>query len=180
MSFAYGTDDNTINNTSKEILSSKWKLFSILMFTFALLILVIISVTTIILLDVSFGLFSSSSEIKNFCKTECQPKKFKNGAVAADTSECSKVGTEILKQNGNAVDAIIATTFCQSVVSPSSSGIGGGGILLVYNETTKEAIEYDFRDKAPLKSNKNMYNDNYMKAQRGIYAIAVPGELKGN
>eukprot|EP01080_Neovahlkampfia_damariscottae_P009134 gene9134-1223_t len=159
--------------------SPRWKLLFAIIFTFGLFLLVIFSVTTVILLDTNFGLFSPSNTVKNFCKTQCQPKKFKNGAVAADTSECSKVGAEILKNNGNAVDAIIATTFCQGVVSASSSGIGGGGILLVYNDTTKEAFEYDFRDKAPLKSHKNMFNDNYMKAQRGIYAIAVPGELKG-
>jgi gamma-glutamyltranspeptidase / glutathione hydrolase / leukotriene-C4 hydrolase len=59
---------------------------------------------------------------------------YPNAAVAADNQLCSEIGVSILKQNGSAVDAAIATTLCIGVVHPQSSGIGGGGFMLVYDK----------------------------------------------
>ena len=168
-----------IEEESNEKISTKWRLLFAIIFTFAILLLLLGALSTIIILDATIGLYKSPHSINNFCKIGCKPKSYSNGAVATDNAQCSKIGADILKKNGNAVDAIIATTFCQGVTSPVSSGIGGGGVLLFYNETSKQAIEYDFREKAPLKAHQDMYNDDYMKAQRGIHAIAVPGEVKG-
>ena len=59
-------------------------------------------------------------------------------AVATDTPLCSKIGTVTLKANGSAVDAAIAAMFCLGVVSMHSSGIGGGGVMLVYYLSIEE------------------------------------------
>ena len=48
-----------------------------------------------------------------------------NVAVASDIPECSEMGTNIMHEGGSAVDAVVATTLCAGVVSPSESGIGG-------------------------------------------------------
>ena len=38
------------------------------------------------------------------------------GAVASESSICSKIGTDVLKEGGNAADSLIATTFCVGVI----------------------------------------------------------------
>jgi hypothetical protein len=48
-----------------------------------------------------------------------------HGSVATDNPRCSVVGTEILKNGGNAVDAAVASTLCLGVVNPHVTGLGG-------------------------------------------------------
>lgn len=60
-----------------------------------------------------------------------------NGAVASDNKVCSVMGTKIMQeQDGNAVDAAVATALCLGVVNPASSGIGGGAFILVHADYT--------------------------------------------
>ena len=93
---------------------------------------------------------------------------YKRQAVATDTPPCSRIGEKMLKENGSAVDAAIAAMFCLGVVSMHSSGIGGGGIMLVYNRSLQEATVIDFRETASALSHKDMFKDNKEKAQKGI------------
>ncbi|XP_023326007.1 glutathione hydrolase 1 proenzyme [Eurytemora carolleeae] len=58
-------------------------------------------------------------------------KKYKLAAVAVDSLECSTVGRNILERGGNAVDAAVATLFCNGVVTSQSMGIGGGFIMTI-------------------------------------------------
>lgn len=44
--------------------------------------------------------------------------------MVSDDERCSNLGTEILKQGGNAVDASIAVAFCMGVVNPRITGLG--------------------------------------------------------
>jgi len=53
------------------------------------------------------------------------------GMVAADSSRCSEVGRDVLREGGNAADAAVAVGLCQGVVSPMSCGLGGGAFILV-------------------------------------------------
>jgi len=48
-----------------------------------------------------------------------------HGSVASDNVLCSQFGVDMLKMGGNAVDAAITTTLCNSVVLPHLSGLGG-------------------------------------------------------
>ena len=54
----------------------------------------------------------------------------------------------MLMNEGNAMDAAVATAFALAVVHPSAGNIGGGGFL-VYRSSQGEAAAYDFREKAP-------------------------------
>ena len=92
---------------------------------------------------------------------------YKRQAVATDTPQCSQIGQDILIANGSAVDAAIAAMLCLGVVSMHSSGLGGGGVMLVYNRSLQEASVIDFRETAPALAYRNMFKGNEMKAQKG-------------
>lgn len=56
----------------------------------------------------------------------------------------------MLRRGGHAVDAAVATALCLGVVCSMSSGIGGGGFMLVRSGLTLQTIALDFRETAPL------------------------------
>jgi gamma-glutamyltranspeptidase/glutathione hydrolase/leukotriene-C4 hydrolase len=72
-----------------------------------------------------------------------------HGTVAADDGRCSTIGRDALRRGGNAVDAAVATSLCLGVVSPASSGVGGGAFMLV-RLANGTAVVYDSRETAPL------------------------------
>lgn len=100
------------------------------------------------------------------------------GAVAADDGRCSEVGRDILMQDGNAVDAAVATALCLGVVGAASSGIGGGAFMIIRlaNGTT---TVLDMRERAPAAAYEDMYLDKPEAKFSGPLSVAVPGEVKG-
>jgi gamma-glutamyltranspeptidase/glutathione hydrolase len=108
-----------------------------------------------------------------------------NGVVAAAKPEASRVGVDVLKMGGNAVDAAVATGFALGVLEPNASGIGGGGFMVVKLANMKEAVVIDFRPTAPAAATPDMYKlDERGRAignasVEGGLASAVPGEVKG-
>ncbi|KAL5214522.1 hypothetical protein ABZP36_003674 [Zizania latifolia] len=101
-----------------------------------------------------------------------------HGAVAADDGRCSRIGRDALRDGGSAVDAVVASSFCLGVVSPASSGVGGGAFMLV-RLADGTATAYDSRETAPLAASKDMYGGNATLKARGALSIAVPGEIAG-
>jgi len=107
----------------------------------------------------------------------------KNGVVASASTYASQVGVEILKDGGNAVDASIATAFTLAVTWPFAGNIGGGGFMVIHTEEG-EVTTFDFREKAPLASSKDMFLDEKGKLKSGsnhntALAIGVPGTVAG-
>ena len=83
---------------------------------------------------------------------------YNHGAVASDSGVCSEIGVNAMKDKGTAVDAVIATMFCLGLIHPHSSGIGGGGFMLIYQRSKKKATFLDFRETAPAASTyENMF-----------------------
>ncbi|KAI2702137.1 transcriptional regulator family: Fungal Specific TF [Penicillium roqueforti] len=102
----------------------------------------------------------------------------KLGAVASESSICSRHGSDILEKGGNAADALVATQFCIGVVGMYHSGIGGGGFMLV--RSAKGDYEFiDFRETAPAAAFEDMYKGNEDASIYGGLASGVPGEVRG-
>lgn len=101
------------------------------------------------------------------------------GMVATDVDSCSSLGIEMLQLGGNAIDAAIAATLCLGVLSPASSGIGGGAFILFHNATTGTTRFFDSRETAPAAASPSMFDADPMLSQNGGLAIGVFAELKG-
>jgi len=105
------------------------------------------------------------------------------GAVAAEHRLASEAGVEILRAGGNAVDAAVAALLAGGVVNPSSSGLGGGGFMLVYVAKSASLRAIDFRESAPAGASRDMFvrdgRPDEAAAKHGGLAVAVPAEPRG-
>ncbi|XP_050429822.1 scoloptoxin SSD14-like isoform X2 [Adelges cooleyi] len=99
--------------------------------------------------------------------------------VVSNGEPCAQIGRNVLKNGGNAVEAIIATLICDGVHCPEYMGLGGGFLMTIYNGTTKTATSVNARESAPAAANETMFVNDSVKSQIGGLAIAVPGELQG-
>lgn len=75
----------------------------------------------------------------------------RHGVVATDDGRCSKIGMNVLRAGGHAVDASVAAALCLGVVSPASSGLGGGAFMLIRLASGKTQA-FDMRETAPMKA----------------------------
>jgi len=103
--------------------------------------------------------------------------------VVSARAEASQIASQIMKQGGNAFDAMVATEMALAVSYPFAGSLGGGGFM-VFRKADGEIGSLDFREKAPLASSKDMYldeNGNAIpeKSQVGSLAIGVPGTVAG-
>ncbi len=103
--------------------------------------------------------------------------------VVSAREEASKIGVEIMKQGGNAFDAMIATDLALLVSYPVAGNIGGGGFM-VFRMKDGTTGSLDFREKAPLAATKNMYLDadgtvNSDASKIGALAVGIPGTIAG-
>uniref|UniRef100_S4R7Y3 Glutathione hydrolase n=1 Tax=Petromyzon marinus TaxID=7757 RepID=S4R7Y3_PETMA len=109
-----------------------------------------------------------------------EPQVYYNGTVVSDVRLCSDIGTDILHKRGSSVDAAVATALCAGIVHPHSSGLGGGGVMLVHNikENTTRAI--DFWAVAPAEDLLfNNLNANLTLLTKAGLSVGVPGMIKG-
>src|SRR6058998_4458943 len=84
------------------------------------------------------------------------PVRAQKGMVASQNGIASRIGADVIKEGGTAVDAAVATAFALAVVHPTAGNIGGGGFV-VYRPAKGEPIAYDFREVAPAKASPTMF-----------------------
>lgn len=101
-----------------------------------------------------------------------------HGAVSCDVPECSDMGVDILRQGGNAADAAVTVALCIGSVNAFSSGIGGGGFMLV-RDNDGEGKFINCREMAPQGSDKHMFDGDSSSSKVGGLASGIPGELAG-
>lgn len=112
-----------------------------------------------------------------------EPVRARNVMVASTSEIASRVGADVMKRGGNAVDAAVAVGLALAVTWPSAGNLGGGGFMLVRKaDGTTEAIDY--RERAPLAAHRDMYLDaqgNVIKGMstEGYRAVGVPGTVAG-
>ena len=103
--------------------------------------------------------------------------------VVSAREEASQIGVEIMKQGGNAFDAMIATELALAVAYPYAGNIGGGGFM-VFRKSSGESGSLDYREKAPMQASSTMFLDEHGNVIKGMstetaYAIGVPGTIAG-
>ena len=123
-----------------------------------------------------------------FCSAGAQaasqaPVAAENGMVVSAQHLATKVGVDVLKDGGNAVDAAVAVGYALAVVYPAAGNLGGGGFMTIQLADGRKTF-LDFREKAPLAATANMYLDkdgNVIKgaSTTGHLAVGVPGTVSG-
>jgi gamma-glutamyltranspeptidase/glutathione hydrolase len=77
------------------------------------------------------------------------PVSSAGGVVASQSGTAARVGAEVLKAGGSAVDAVVATAFALAAVEPWNSGLGGIGFMVVHQAGVDHADIVDFGPVAP-------------------------------
>jgi gamma-glutamyltranspeptidase / glutathione hydrolase len=111
------------------------------------------------------------------------PVEAPRAMVASVRASASRVGVQIMKAGGNAVDAAVAVGFALAVVHPQAGNLGGGGFMLIRLADGKTHF-IDYRERAPASATANMYLDskgNVIEGASaiGYKAIGVPGSVAG-
>jgi gamma-glutamyltranspeptidase/glutathione hydrolase len=112
------------------------------------------------------------------------PKYGKAGMVAAQHLIAAEIGSDVLADGGNAVDAAVAVGFALAVTLPRAGNIGGGGFMLVYDADSDKTTAIDYREIAPLGATRDMFLDENGDADPKLprtshLASAVPGTVSG-
>lgn len=110
--------------------------------------------------------------------------KAKEFMVASANPHASQAGLDILKAGGSAADAAIAIQLMLGLVEPQSSGLGGGAILLYWDNSAKKLIALDGRETAPKAIKPEVFLDKegkplkFMDAVVGGRSVGTPGTVK--
>jgi gamma-glutamyltranspeptidase/glutathione hydrolase len=111
------------------------------------------------------------------------PVAAEKGMVVSAQHLATKVGVDILKRGGSAIDAAVAVGYALAVVYPAAGNLGGGGFMTIRFADGRKTF-LDFREKAPRAARRDMYLDKDGKIIKGLstvgwLAAGVPGTVSG-
>ncbi|MGV7091168.1 gamma-glutamyltransferase [Siccibacter turicensis] len=111
------------------------------------------------------------------------PVTAQQGMVASVDATATRVGVDILKQGGNAVDAAVAVGFALAVTHPQAGNLGGGGFMMLRTADGKTTA-IDFREMAPQQASRDMFlddkgNPDSKKSLTSHLATGTPGTVAG-
>jgi gamma-glutamyltranspeptidase / glutathione hydrolase len=106
-----------------------------------------------------------------------------NGMVVAQEARAARIGADILRQGGNAVDAAVAVGFALAVSYPRAGNIGGGGFMVIHRANGDD-VTIDYREAAPKAINAKSFLDEQgnadpQKSRTSALAVGVPGTVTG-
>ena len=114
-----------------------------------------------------------------------EPVRGRHGMVASTNEVASRVGVDIMKRGGNAVDAAIAVAFALAVTHPAAGNLGGGGFMMIRLKDGRSTA-IDYREMAPAAAHRDVYldkNGNLIEGEGGSLigyrAAGVPGTVRG-
>jgi gamma-glutamyltranspeptidase/glutathione hydrolase len=129
--------------------------------------------------------FLNASFVHSAKSTAREPVRAKHGIVASTNEVASRVGVDVLKRGGNAVDAAIAVAFALQVTHPAAGNLCGGGFMMIRLHNGKTTA-IDYREMAPAAAHRDMYVDKDGKLIEGeggslvgYRAAGVPGTVRG-
>jgi len=102
------------------------------------------------------------------------------GAVSTVDVEATRVGIDVLRRGGNAVDAAVASAAALGVTEPFSAGIGGGGFFVYYEAATGRVHTIDGRETAPQAMRSDSFVEDgvaipFGEAVSSGLSVGVPG-----
>jgi gamma-glutamyltranspeptidase / glutathione hydrolase len=107
-----------------------------------------------------------------------------HGMVVAQEKIAARIGADILRQGGNAVDAAVATGLAMAVTYPRAGNIGGGGFMVIHLADQKKDIAIDYRETAPAAATSDIFlgtdgKPDPSKSRDSALGIGVPGTVAG-
>ena len=124
----------------------------------AVIVITVCVVIIVLALSLGIGLGVGLAEEGS---SDCTLTGCPNAGVATDAEICSQTGRRILEDyDGNAVDAAVAALLCVGVANLHSTGLGGGGFMLIYNSSTDTVSALDFREISPKQFNVSSFTEN--------------------
>lgn len=108
----------------------------------------------------------------------------KQWMIATANHYASEAGAAMLRQGGNAIDAMVATQLVLGLVEPQSSGIGGGGFLVYWDNDNHQMTTFDGRETAPFAVTPRLFQDKkgqplaFYDAVVGGRSVGTPGTIK--
>ena len=112
------------------------------------------------------------------------PVVARHGMVVTQEAAASRVGRDVLRLGGNAVDAAVAVGFALAVTLPRAGNIGGGGFMLIHRADLGRTVAIDYREAAPAATTKDVFLDangaaDPFKSRWSGLAVGVPGTVAG-
>jgi gamma-glutamyltranspeptidase/glutathione hydrolase len=149
-------------------------------FRFLIVVSLTLSLLGVPLLPLHSGIASATATAASR-----EPVRARHAIVASTSELASKVGVDVLKRGGNAVDAAVAVAFALAVTYPAAGNLGGGGFMMIRLRNGKSTA-IDYREMAPAAAHRNIYLDkdgNLIKGEGsstvGYRAAGVPGTVAG-
>src|SRR4051794_1197510 len=112
------------------------------------------------------------------------PAFARHGMVASQEARATRIGVDVLKRGGNAVDAAVAVGFALAVTLPKAGNLGGGGFMLVHLAGRNETVAIDYRETAPAAATRDMFlgpdgTPDPKKSRDTGLSVGVPGTVAG-